>query len=82
MHDPFPNEPNHTNFSLPETHEDEVYKFHRYHSYSSPLLRYLPSRALLFKIMRACIGIQNLEDIWYLKLEKKINVSTNAALKR
>ena len=50
--------------------------------YRSPFSRYIPSRALMFKLMRACIGITNIEDIWYLKLEKKITIEKCASKKR
>ena len=30
----------------------------------SPMCVYMPSNAVLFKIMRACIGCENIEDLW------------------
>ena len=30
----------------------------------SPMMIYFPNKALMFKIMRACIGINKIEDLW------------------
>ena len=37
---------------------------------------------MMFKIMRACIDVDEIEDLWYMQLMKKIKVSNNAKKKR
>ena len=82
FHDPFPCEPNQTNFVLPKTFSDEVYKFKRGDAGQSPFLHYFPSQAILFKIMRACIDIQYVDDLWYKRLMKKIEKKRSCKNKR
>jgi hypothetical protein len=36
---------------------------------SIPLTVYLPSKRLLLKMMRACVGIEKKEDLWCYKEE-------------
>ena len=57
MFDPFPEEPMETNFSVPQSEEDLVYRIDRYIDGESPKCIYVPSKLILWKIMRACIGI-------------------------
>ena len=57
MYDPFPEEHMETHFHVPETQEDLVYRGNRYIKGNSPNLLYFPSKLLLFKIMKACVGI-------------------------
>ena len=80
FHDPYPNEPNYSNFSIPCCEDDEVYKFEE--KQQNPFLHYFPSRLMMFKLMRACIGIKNIENLWYLKLEKKIHLEASPQKKR
>ncbi len=57
MPDPFPEEIMETSFNVPVTEEDLVYHESRYIKGNSPNLLYYPSKQLLFKIMKACVGI-------------------------
>jgi len=54
-----------THFHVPETEEDLVYRGNRYIKGNSPNLLYFPSKLMLFKIMKACVGIQNKNDLWF-----------------
>ena len=66
---------------MPKTHSDEIYCcLSKYNQ--SPYLRYFPSRMIMFKMMRACIEVDDTEDLWYMQLQKKIVISTNAKKKR
>jgi len=58
LFDPFPEEHMDSEFSIPKTQEDLVYREDRYIYGNSPNMLYFPSRKLLFKIMRACIGVE------------------------
>ena len=80
FHDPFPKEDIGSGVELPESHEDIIYCNCNFAG--SPLLRYIPSRLMMFKIMRACIDVDEIEDLWYMQLMKKIKVSNNAKKKR
>ena len=57
MFDPFPNEPMETEFAVPENGEDLVYRGDRYVKDRSPNCIYFPSKLLLWKMMRASVGI-------------------------
>ena len=41
-----------------------VYQAQRYIEDCSPMCVYIPSNEVLFKMMRACIGCDNVEDLW------------------
>ena len=41
-----------------------IYSNCRYTADTSPSTIYIPSVEVMFKIMRACIGITNVNDIW------------------
>ena len=64
MHDPFPSEELEVNFATPETYADLVYRGCRYEEGNSPNMLYIPSAKVLFKIMRASIGVSKIEDFW------------------
>ena len=66
MFDPFPKEPMETEFAVPTTEEDLVYRADRYVEGQSPFVIYFPSRLLLFKLMRACIGVEHEKDLWFM----------------
>ena len=55
MLDPFPLEPEP---SEPFTEDIDVYPASKYIDGASPNMLYLPCNKVLFKIMRACIGVQ------------------------
>ena len=63
--DPFPKEHMCTNFYVPTDEDDEVYLRDSSTKFNPPLLHYTPSRKMMFKIMRACIDIDDKEDLWY-----------------
>ena len=65
--DPYPNESmgKGTNFDIPTDDLDFVYSDSRYRKDNSPNCIYIPSRRLMLKIMRACIGVTKEEDLWY-----------------
>lgn len=65
LFDPYPLEPMETKFHIPETDEDLVYQQERFVYNNSPNTLYFPSKMLLFKIMRACIGITDPKDLWF-----------------
>ena len=44
--------------------EDLIYMPNRYDEVHSPLCVYIPSKALLFKMVRACLGCKSVEDLW------------------
>ena len=47
------------------THPDHlVYSECRYTEKYSPYVVYIPSKEVMFKIMRACIKVKNIEDLW------------------
>ena len=57
MLDPYPNEPMEIDFEIPKSFDDLVYMPDRYVEEHSPKVLYIPSKLMLFKLMRACIGI-------------------------
>ena len=65
-------EHNDTNFFVPTSYEDEVYMRCTSSATDSPHLLYFPSRPMMFKIMRACIGIHEVEELWYMELEDRV----------
>ena len=54
-----------TDFAVPHTQEDLVYRGDRYVKGTSPYVIYYPSKLMLFKLMRACIGVEREEDLWF-----------------
>ena len=48
-----------TKFIIPKTDDDLVYRGDRYLEGNSPNAIYFPSKLLLFKIMRACINVDD-----------------------
>lgn len=57
MPDPFPRENKEAYTKIPVANTDLVYDAHRLVPDSIPLTVYLPSKRLLLKIMRACVGV-------------------------
>ena len=43
---------------------DLVYPVPRYHDDRSPMCLYIPSPLMLFKLMRACIGVEKITELW------------------
>lgn len=50
---------------IPQHIDDLVYANSRYKINERPVFVYFPSAEVLFKIMRACIGIEKEEDLWF-----------------
>ena len=67
MFDPYPTEEIETTFCLPSSEEDLVYRIDRYNEENSPVVTYFPSKLVLYKLMRACIGVESEEDLWCYK---------------
>ena len=65
MFDPFPQETMDSDFSIPVKEDDLVYGNDRYIYKNSPNMLYIPSKRLLFKMMRACVAIGNEQDLWF-----------------
>ena len=65
MQDPFPSENKDITFTKPQSINSLVYKQNRYKEGASPQCVYLPSRAVLFSIMRACIKMTNTDELWF-----------------
>ena len=63
MFDPYPFEPIETDYIFDEG--GLVYANERYVRENSPHTIYIPSRMVLFKIMRACIDISYPEYLWF-----------------
>ena len=59
LFDPFPLELMESKFEIPETKDSLVYNEIKYIPGNSPNMIYFPSKLLLFKIMKACIGVEN-----------------------
>jgi hypothetical protein len=63
--DPYPDEQLDTNFAIPATDEDLVYRGTRYVEGNSPNVLYFPSGLMMMKLMRACIGVTDIEKLWF-----------------
>ena len=47
-----------------EEYSNLIYDVDRYLEEMSPMCVYIPSRELIFKMMRACVGCTKVEDLW------------------
>ena len=65
MFDPYPSEQMETDFHVPKDENDLVYRLGQYEPGNSPVVAYFPSKLVLFKLMRACIGAESEKDLWY-----------------
>jgi hypothetical protein len=65
LFDPFPKEIMESKFEIPKSKDHLVYHKSLYEDGNNPCCLYFPSKLLLFKIMKACIGIENKEDLWF-----------------
>lgn len=45
--------------------DDLVYPEKRYVEGMCPLMMYIPGKYLMFKMMRACLGCKNENDLWF-----------------
>ena len=50
---------------LPEVPSDMVYGETRYIDGFSPYCIYIPQQEIMFKLMRACIGVKDEKDLWF-----------------
>ena len=67
MFDPYPEDFMEVNFEIPDIHKEIplVYYEGRFTKGNSPNYLYLPSKLVLFKIMRACLGIYEEQHLWF-----------------
>jgi hypothetical protein len=71
MADPFPDEtttadPNCNMLGDQEfTPENLIYPEYKYSKEMSPLCVYIPSKQLLLKILRACMGVEEVKELWF-----------------
>ena len=47
-----------------EEAQDLIYHIDRYWKDTSPMCVYIPSKEVIFKMMRACIGCTSVKDLW------------------
>ena len=58
-----------THVKIPEHVSDFVYPISKLVYTLSPTTIYLPSKKILFKLMRACIEVHDVEHLWFNKKE-------------
>ena len=63
--DPFPADYDKVLFKYPQEHTDMVYHEKRYVLPDIYQSLYIPHRKLMFKLMRACVGVNHLHDLWF-----------------
>ena len=71
--DPFPGDLSatcHSNFAIPQSALDFVYPKTRLSEQRSPLTIYLPTKEVMLKLMRACIGVQAIDQLWFNQKEQ------------
>jgi len=47
------------------TAEKLIYPAYKYNKEWSPTCVYIPSKQMLLKIIRACMGVLKVEDLWF-----------------
>ena len=63
--DPFPHEQGYkSKAKQPVEAHDQVYNPVRFHGGKIPYLVYIPRAELMFKIMRACLGVTQIDQLW------------------
>ena len=50
---------------MPELPDDLVYAKSRYMAEHSPYQVYIPRSEMMIKLMRACVGVTKIEDLWF-----------------
>ena len=66
--DPFPRDNLFkSNTKKPDNIETLVYATSRYKPGEPPQVVYVPRREMMFKMMRACIDVKEIEDLWISK---------------
>ena len=63
--DPFPQEPIETDYTPPTHIDDLVYPRSRYIFGNIPNACFIPSKRVMWKLMRSCIDIEYPEDLWF-----------------
>lgn len=69
--DPFPeeDEAGYNHIKIPEKVDDFVYPINKLVYSLSPTTIFIPSKKIMFKLMRACLGVYEPEDLWFNKTE-------------
>ena len=69
MKDPFPDEADDLSghWKIPEKVDDFVYPISRLVYSLTPTTIYLPSKKILFKFMRSCLNVNEVEELWFNK---------------
>ena len=68
--DPFPNEDDppinhkHDFKKVPWVPADIIYPLTRFHPKDTPMIIYIPSKEIMFKMMRACVNCKTPEELW------------------
>ena len=67
MFDPYPEDFMEVNFKVPDVNKEIplMYSVTRYIEGNSPKALYIPSKLVLFKLMRACLGVYDENDLWF-----------------
>ena len=65
MRDPFGNENVDVEPFIIPTYERAVYNKSRINMRHIPKLIFLPNLRIMFKMIRACIGVDNKRDLWF-----------------
>lgn len=75
--DPFPEEDPHKHgiveegLNMPQYWTDSAYPEQRFIEGLSPYCLYLPKKEIMFKMMRACIKVQDPKDLWFVQKDKE-----------
>jgi hypothetical protein len=62
--DPFPDKTSSVEPELLHDRQDLVYPPSRYRNEASPAMLFLPSKQMILKMMRACMGVTRIQDLW------------------
>jgi len=68
MHDPFPDEDLvHCDeaYRIRKSKDTLVYPERRMSANDSPPMIFIPNMQIMFKLMRACIGVKDPKDLWF-----------------
>ena len=78
IQDPFPleNDFGKTVKKLPKDFSDLAYHKSRYANNNSPKCIYFPSRYIMFKLMRASIAVQSVDELWFISREPLVTTSS------
>ena len=65
MDDPFPHESIDFDYKIPNEPGELVYNKKWYQDQTHVLGLYVPSRKVMWKIMRACLNVQSEHELWF-----------------